>query len=107
MPIKNDAKMTGRNLFAVNRIGWCRDTRIVNKVGDHLMAEKVEIDPAFGLAPDGATEPPDIEIAGLVNIADGKCEMEWGQVFCQFMSPPLHAAKAHVFDLDVFFDAIH
>ena len=48
-------------------------------MGDDLVAEQVEVDPAVGTAPLGAAEHAAIKGSGGAKIVDGKGEVEWAQ----------------------------
>jgi hypothetical protein len=62
--------VVGINLVAVNYAG------IRGKVGDDLMAVKVEIDPIVRTSALFATQDPAIKLARLVEVADRKCKMK-------------------------------
>lgn len=47
------------------------------EVRNYLMAVEVEVDPTLGTATLFAAEHSAVKAARLVQVMDGKCEMEW------------------------------
>gem|GEM_PF-6160563 len=79
VPFQHHAKMGDRNVMAIDRIGVRLAGRLpaIDQMGNNLVTEKIEIDPAITAAAHPASQPVGIELAGCIEVVDREGKVKW------------------------------